>query len=372
MAEPWAILSGEYPPVGGGVADYTRRLACALAQAGEEVHVWAPGVGVEDPGVRFHQLPDLGPGGLLRLARGVQGARLLVQYAPHAFGLRGLNLPLCAWLARRRPAPWVMFHEVHFPCAQGGWRGRVLGRTQQVMAALAGRAASRTYVSTEAWTPLLRRLAPRAHPVWLPVPSNLPEAVSPETAARAREALAPGGGALIGHFGTHGTWFAAQVSHALRALLRADPARSAVLLGRGGQPVAARLLADEPSLTGRVHAWAGEPARLATGLAACDVVLQPYLDGPTTRRGTLMAALALGRAVVSNRGDLTEPAFMREPLLRLAPSPEGLADEAERLLADPPAREALGRAAASAYEARFSLACTVETLRREARCGSPS
>ena len=36
------ILTPEYPPATGGVADYTRLIARKLAQAGDAVHVWCP------------------------------------------------------------------------------------------------------------------------------------------------------------------------------------------------------------------------------------------------------------------------------------------------------------------------------------------
>ena len=38
----WHLLTGEYPPKGGGIADYTAILARALADVGRQVHVWTP------------------------------------------------------------------------------------------------------------------------------------------------------------------------------------------------------------------------------------------------------------------------------------------------------------------------------------------
>ena len=39
----WHIVTGEYPPDSGGVADYTAAVARALADSGAEVHVWSTG-----------------------------------------------------------------------------------------------------------------------------------------------------------------------------------------------------------------------------------------------------------------------------------------------------------------------------------------
>ena len=55
-------------------------------------------------------------------------------------------------------------------------------------------------------------------------------------------------------------------------------------------------------LTPRVT-WTGQlPATVVSAeLAACDVLLMPYLDGASLRRGTLMAGLAHGCAIVTTQ-----------------------------------------------------------------------
>ena len=57
----WHLITGEYPPQPGGVADYTRLVAQGLADVGDKVHVWtqtAEGVPYDDRGVTVHFLPD--------------------------------------------------------------------------------------------------------------------------------------------------------------------------------------------------------------------------------------------------------------------------------------------------------------------------
>ena len=107
---PWAILTGEYPPQPGGVSDYTRNVARGLAQAGQAVRVFAPacvGADPADAGVRVQRLSGgFGARGLKRLGAELATAgaqdRLLVQYAPHAFGWKGMNVPFCLWLRARK------------------------------------------------------------------------------------------------------------------------------------------------------------------------------------------------------------------------------------------------------------------------------
>src|SRR5688572_25550617 len=101
MTTRWAIVTGEYPPQSGGVADYTALVARGLADAGDAVAVYAPRHsrgGDDSPGVPVVRLPDhFGPRGLLALdaalARGPRPDRILIQYVPHAYGWKAMNLP---------------------------------------------------------------------------------------------------------------------------------------------------------------------------------------------------------------------------------------------------------------------------------------
>ena len=96
----WHFLTAEYPPEPGGVADYTRLLATALATRGEVVHVWAPSTERDDPedqGVLVHRLSGFGPRGLRELDEGLRALpgprRLFVQYVPTALRAPGHERP---------------------------------------------------------------------------------------------------------------------------------------------------------------------------------------------------------------------------------------------------------------------------------------
>src|ERR1700733_15362311 len=109
------IITPEYPPQPGGVSDYTAQVAEGLAQEGEEVHVWCPGTadasvfaGVTAGAGAVHVHRDLGQVTAhdLRtvgeqLDRFPAPRRILVQYVPHGYGRRSMNVPFCIWLWRR-------------------------------------------------------------------------------------------------------------------------------------------------------------------------------------------------------------------------------------------------------------------------------
>ena len=374
MPKPaWHILTGEYPPTLGGVSDYTRSVARALADSGDEVHVWAPAPNAalaEDRGVIAHPLPDrFGPRSLARLsaelAADPRPKRLLVQYVPHAFGMRAMNLPFCAWIAaHRRDEIWVMFHEVVFPWSRRQpWRHNVLAGVTRVMASMLANRADRLFVSAPAWNDFLARLIPRpARATWLPIPSNIPSRVLPADVARVRAAIPRvENAAIVGHFGTYGTILTPLLADVFKALLAGPRPRALLLLGRGGPSFAREQL---PSA--RVSApgsLSGDD--IALYLAACDIVVQPYVDGVSTRRTTVMASLALGVPVVTNEGALSEDLWRRSGAVALAPSPapEAIAFAAEGLLADAEAARRVGARGRAVYERDFSLPRTIEVLR---------
>src|SRR4051794_6314051 len=205
----WHLVTGEYPPAGGGVGEYTRALSGALAGEGCRVHVWAPAEAEDARRVQVHPTA-FGREGLRRLDAEL-GAfpaprTLLVQYAPQAFGRRGMNLAFCRWVlgrAGRGDDVRVMFHE---PYVRFGWRRpqrNVLAAANRWMARLLLRAARTAYVSTPAWERLLRPWAPRGlGPMrWLPIPSTVPRVADPEGVAvlRARLGANLPGRHVVGH-----------------------------------------------------------------------------------------------------------------------------------------------------------------------------
>src|SRR5688500_18701015 len=105
----WHVVTGEYPPDLGGVAGYTHQVAVGLVAAGDRVHVWCPGNAPEsvvEDGVRVHRsMQDRGRHALTvvdrQLAEFAAPRRLLVQWVPHAYGFRSLNIRFCTWLWRR-------------------------------------------------------------------------------------------------------------------------------------------------------------------------------------------------------------------------------------------------------------------------------
>jgi glycosyltransferase involved in cell wall biosynthesis len=363
----WTILTGELPPRCGGVGDYTARLATALAAAGDDVMVCVPGsTAAPAPiaGVNVVLLPDRFGGksreALDRIQR-TRPAKLLVQYVPNAFGARGGNVPFCRWLARQRDrgeSIAVMFHE---PYMYFGWRApqrNALALVQRLMAASLLRAADQAYVSTSAWNRYLGPFAPRSAPalIAMPIPATIP--VHPVVVARNETPV-------IGHFGSYGAHIAPLLRETLIAILESNRDVSALCMGRGSDAFVRDLCAHQ-ALSGRVHSTGyGSPAEIAAAIAGCDLMLQPYPDGVTTRRTTVMAALTNARPVLTTRGALTETVWQATRSVALEPvDAAALARRAIALMNDPNQLTDLATRGDAAYRAHFSLEHTVERLRR--------
>ncbi len=375
MSAPvWHLLTGEYPPEGGGIADYTQLLARALADAGRQVHVWTPArvePSASGGGVEVHGMPGLS-GPTLRevsveLDRCPAPRRLLVQYAPQAWGRRGMNVAFCRWvLARRRAGDdvRVMFHEPFFPFGWQRPRRNFLALVNRWMAALLLEASTRAYVSIAAWEPMLRPFAWSGLELTvLPIPSTIPFVNDPtRVAALRRELSEDGTRPVFVHFGTYGELITPMLLEALATLITRRPDARILLLGDNGPAFADRVrriprIGDALAAPGRLDAH-----DVSLHLQASDVAIQPYPDGADTRRTTLMACLANGVPTATTRGRFTDTVWNASPL-RMEPvdEPQRPGQAAADLLADGD-RERIARETGEFYRAHFAMEHTVARL----------
>jgi glycosyltransferase involved in cell wall biosynthesis len=184
--------------------------------------------------------------------------------------------------------------------------------------------------------------------------------------SRLRSKLAPEGQPLAGHFGTYRPDIERLLTPALLALLSRTNA-NVLLAGHGSDHYHAWFTASFPAYQERVITTGTLPAfKLADTLSACDVLIEPYPDGISTRRGSAMTALALGLPVVTNLGRLSE-SLWTEGAVAIAESaaPDQIAGETLRLLADSERRIAISVHALELYHLRFDIRHTVAALLRE-------
>ncbi len=384
----WHLITCEYPPRVGGVADHTRIVAEGLAAEGDRVHVWCPAAEGESPmpseGVTVRrEMGEFRPSDLRHAGRAlkefVAPRRLLVQWVPHGYGYRSMNVWFCLWLwARtflRGDEVTLVVHEPFLAFGEGSRRQDVVALVHRLMTTILLSSAHRVWTTIPKWEECLRpyALGRRVPFGWLPVPSTTPVTASAEEAAATRALYTRAGEALVGHFGTYGGHITATLRDLLPRLLSAH-ACSVLLMGRGSEAMLEELLHKHPQLAGRLSA-AGvlSPVKLSRHLAACDLLVQPYPDGVSTRRTSVMAGLAHGLPVVTTKGALTEELWKESGAVLLTEpgNVAGMVKAVGELLGDSAARETVGELARATYELYFDLPHLKAKLRQGHTDGRP-
>ena len=381
------ILTSEYPPDLGGVSDYTRQVAEALARDGQEVHVWCPPTNEprETSGVRVHaEAGRFRRSDLRRLTAALDSCpsprRLLVQWVPHGFGYRSMNLPFCLWLAGRaakEDSVELMVHEPFIELRWGPLRHIAIAIVHRVMTMVLMAAAEKVWVAIPAWESRLRPYAfGRSLPVnWLPIPACVgsPRGSQPSV----RPSYAQGSKPLIGHFGSYGDEVSRLLVERLPAIMDGASQPSLLLIGARSEAFRSVLVARHPAWKARVHSTGYVlPAELTRHLEACDLFLQPYPDGITSRRTSAMACLSLGRPIVTTSGHLSESLWAESGAVALVNLSDagGFSATANTLLTRAEERERLGQRGLRLYREQFGVERVVDALtsRERAHVSLPS
>ncbi len=349
MSGPVLMVTAEYPPMHGGIGDYTSRLVDALSDNGWDTRV-VTSVSVEANDERV--LPRIRhwnweiAGTIRDVLRETEARLVHIQYQTGAYGMH----PAINFLPRRvggeQPSiPWVTtFHDLLppylFPKAGPvrDWITRTLARNSDAIVVTNERDMEQLTIQ--------HRLGHRV--VMIPIGSNLPDVVLDDRdRVRQRVGLERPEEIGIGFFG-----FLSEdkgVDILLQALSEITLPRPARLVIIGGGLSATdvanqqyfswiqRQLKECPipvSETGFLPPdWAAEV------LSAMDIVVLPFRKGASLRRGTLIAAIRAGATVLTTDpgpGDSLAPLVGGEALWLVAPSdPDALRGGILTLLNDP-------------------------------------
>lgn len=303
------LLSAEYPPDPGGIGDYTRQLGLALLGRGLAVEVLTGGLPADRPLLPpCHTLAlprwdwrcwEVVSAALRRLAPDV----LHIQYQTGAYAMNPA-VNLLPWFLGRQPTRPLVVVTAHDLLEPYLWPKA--GRARRwVTRRLLADADAAIVTNQQDLTLAADRLGTRA--VLIPIGSNIAVAPPPgydREAWRVRLGLGPGQ-TLLAYFGMISR------SKGIETLLEALeqlPSSVRLLLIGGPSPaphdqtyaadirqrIVAHGLEAQVALTGHCP----EP-EVSAHLLAADAVALPFADGATFRRGSLLAALAHGRPVVT-------------------------------------------------------------------------
>jgi glycosyltransferase involved in cell wall biosynthesis len=187
----------------------------------------------------------------------------------------------------------------------------------------------------------------------------------PASVEAVRSRYARAGERIVGHFGTFDRHIGELLLKILPMLLLGSDGCVVLLLGRGSEAMRDALINSQPELAGRVKAaGALAAADLSSHLSACDMMIQPFIDGVSSRRTSVMVGLSHGVPIVTTSGRLTEPLWAESEAVMLAPVEDttALVNAAKRLLADNEHRRRMSIAARALYDERFDIKRTVAML----------
>jgi glycosyltransferase involved in cell wall biosynthesis len=344
-----------------GIVDYSTHLAEALEDASAEARVRTCVIGSPArPGRPYARQRRR----MLRQA--LRGEDVVIlQYNPFSWGRWGFApwLPLELLRLRRespRPTIVVIVHEPYVPLEA---RNLAMGAWQRLQVATMIAIADYAFASIEVWAKRLSRLSPRRPVRHLPVGSNLPDMRSARTLMRSRLGI-PDTSVVLTTFGMqHPGRLRGYIEQAVNEVARSGHA--VTVLNLGADPPVLRAL--DPAVAVRTPGPLGS-RELGSYLSAADLFLAPFIDGISTRRTTVMAALQHGLAVVGTQGPLTDSVFRRRPdaaRLVLVGNPTAFADAVRHLVESPAERASLGLAARELYEECFAWPVIANRLRRQ-------
>lgn len=312
------LVCAAYPPDLDGIGDYTWWMARTLAvreDVEKPVKVFTrigsdhvSSVGVEL--VRFFDPRHPASfSSLLDASAEIRNNWLVLQYNPFSWGVRGY----CPWvpstlrkLRERNDGTRlaVMFHETAVPkwplgCAvMFAWQYPILGSMCRL--------ADVAFVSTTRWTAQVQRAARRLPVHHLPVGSNVPLCDVSREEARAklgidRDWLVLGvfGGANIGR---RLDWIAAVLAEVRRR--RGGRTTTLLYVGPDGEAMRRAL-----GIADLIDCGALPATEVGVRLRAMDAAISPFLDGISTRRGSVIALLQHGIPIATNQDSLTDELF---------------------------------------------------------------
>lgn len=377
------LITGEYPPLQGGVGDFTRQLARAMAAVGHDVQVLttsrtASSAAGSDGGVTVTRAVGRWGWGSLWAARAWAADRKLdvvnVQYQAAMYDLAAPIHFLPDVIGRPCVAT---FHDLRIPYLfpkAGGLRHRAVTHL--------ARGSCAAIATDPADAVELERRGVRSV-TQIPIGSNItaepPEGYDPVAWRHTRGLRADD--FVIGYFGflNHSKGGDTLID-ALATLVTAAPTARLLLIGgqAGSSDATDRVFAERIAALIEQHHLADRVIRTgflpeadtSAALLACDVMALPYRDGVSLRRGTLMAALAHGRPIVSTTSEAQPGELHDGDNIVLVPpdSPAPLAQALLDLSRDAQRRDRLG-AGAQALAARFGWsAIAARTLDVLAAC----
>lgn len=321
------LVTGEYPPMQGGVGSFTRILARKMADQGHKIFILAPTQAHEEdsriaftPSIRRWNIGSLNA---VRIWASQNRLDLVnVQYQTAAYGMSPW-IHFIPDVARSVPLV-TTFHDLRFP-----YLFPKAGRLRDWIVMHHARASDGVIATNHED---MNRVSHLPCTALIPIGSNilepLPEDFNPQLFRE--QSGATSGDLLLTFFGLVNRSKGLDMLLQALASLRANgiPARLVIIGGETGSsdPTNAdyqreiQSLIDRLDLTHSVYVTGFvEEESVGKFLTASDVVVLPFRDGASYRRGSLMAAIHYACAIVTTQPIVDIPTFIEGENMLLVP-----------------------------------------------------
>lgn len=321
------FVTGEYPPMQGGVGAYSHILAAELARQGQDVFVLSSSEAREDylAITLSNSIHRWNLGSLRAVGNWARHSRLdlvNLQFQTAAFAMS----PWIHFLpdALRQIPVVTTFHDLRYPYLFPKAGPLRLWIVHHLARSSAGVIVTNHEDAQQLGTRPPLALIPIGSNILQPLPGDFDPAVW-----RAKAGAQPGD-FLLAYFGLFNRSKGIDTLLASLAQLRAagTPVRLVMIGGGAGSsdPTNAAFIAE---MTGMIERHNLAPFIDQTGyldesavgayLAASDAVVLPFVDGASYRRGSLMAAIHYGCTIITTTPQVAVPAFRDGENMLLVP-----------------------------------------------------
>lgn len=329
------IITGEYPPLQGGISGYTDILSKRLASLGHEVFIFSESR-AEEQGIPLTKTKSWGIGVIAAIQKWVKTNRLEIlslQFQTAAFGMS----PFIHFLPHFVDIPFVTsFHDLRFP-----YLFPKAGKLRDWIVMQLAKTSSGVIVTNHEDYERVKHLKAELIPMG--------STVLADEGAFDKAKWRPSDKFLIAHFGfinhTKG------VDTLLKALANTPNVHLLMIGDRTGtaDPTNAAYaktidaLIAELGLESRIS-WTGfvGDAEVFNYLRSVDAVVLPFRDGASFRRSSLMVAIHLGACIITTKPSMNIPEFEQGQMLLVSPEDStGLAAAIQSLKDSPELRQTL-------------------------------
>lgn len=333
-----------------GVRNYSYQLSTQLRRLGFQTAVeWG-----DFEGAANHRSVQDWTLNVATRARAIHADAVMFNYSVFSLSWRGVpvHVPAVVGKLQSLDIPVItVLHEFAYPWGRRGWRGFLQAASQRlVLPAILGNSATVVATTPERLRWLRsRRWLPRCRSEFVPVFSTVGLSVEPTDDSGSENCVAVFG------FGAE----QAEIDLVTQAVAHGcDRECYLLLIGQPGQSSQfGELWSEAANVAGCKIEFTGEveDQGISSALTTAAFLVFPDEAGPTSRRTTLAAALAHGKAVVALDGKETwEELRLSQAVSLVPPIVSSLASEVRRLSSDARYRSALGSRARDFYQCRMS------------------